>query len=136
VPGIFIVVVVWAFGVIGASALMHELGHAWTARAVGWKVVGLRWSWYGVVLVADTNGKREETWKVALGGPVATSVLALGFLAGTGLPEPISAFFGLGFAFNIVILLTNLLPVRSFDGGQIVGGLRESRFMRSGSGRP
>lgn len=125
-PGIFIVVVVWAFGVVGVSALMHELGHAWTARAVGWKVIGLRWHWYGVALVAETNGKREQTWKVAFGGLAATSVLALGFLAGTGLSEPLSAFFRLGFAFNIVILLTNLVPLRWFDGGQILGGLRES----------
>jgi Zn-dependent protease len=131
VPGIFIVVVVWAFGVVGASALMHELGHAWIARAVGWKVVGIRWSWYGVVLVADTNGKREETWKVALGGLVATSVLALVFLAGTGLPEPISILFGLGFAFNIVLLLTNLLPLRSFDGGHVLAAIRD-RHVTSG----
>jgi Zn-dependent protease len=136
VPGIFIVVVVWAICVVAASALLHEVGHAWTARALGWKVVRLRWSWYGVALVADAKGKPEQTWKVALGGLGATAVLALGFLAGTALPQPLSALFGLGFAFNAAVLLTNLIPVRSFDGGQILVGLRGSRACDPGSGRP
>jgi Zn-dependent protease len=135
VPGIYSVVVVWAICVVGGSALLHEFGHAWTARAVGWKVVGLRWSWYGVALVAETNGRPEQTWKVALGGLAATGVLALGFLAGTVLPEPLSALFGLGFAFNAAVLLTNLVPVRWFDGGQILAGIRESRACDPGSGR-
>src|SRR5512144_1602299 len=98
----------WAASVVGCSALMHEVGHAWTARAVGWKVVGLRWSWFGVALVADTDGRPEQTWKVALGGLAATAFLALAFLAGTMLPQPLSALFGLGFAFNTGVLLTNL----------------------------
>lgn len=123
-PGIIIVVAIWAVGIVGASALIHELGHACTARAVGWKVVGLRWSWKGLALVADTNGKPEQTWKVALGGLVATSALTLGFLAGTALPQPVSALFGLGFGFNVIVLLTNLVPLRSFDGGQILAGIR------------
>jgi Zn-dependent protease len=136
VPGIFGVVVVWAMCVVGGSAFLHEVGHAWTARAVGWKVVGVRWSWYGVALVADTNGKPEQTWKVALGGLAVTGALTLGFLVGTVLPEPLSALFGLGFAFNAVVLLTNLVPVRSFDGGQILSGIRESRACDPGPGRP
>lgn len=133
-PGIFGVVVVWAICVVGGSALLHEAGHAWTARAVGWKVVGMRWSWYGVALVADTNGKPEQTWKVALGGLAVTGALTLGFLVGTVLPQPLSALFGLGFAFNAVVLLTNLVPVRSFDGGQILAGVRRSRARDLGSG--
>jgi Zn-dependent protease len=136
VPGIFIVLVVWAVCVVAASALLHEVGHAWTARAVGWKVLRLRWSWYGVALVADMNGKPEQTWKVALGGLGATGVLALGFLAGTALPQPLSALFGLGFAFNAAVLLTNVVPVRSFDGGRILVGLRGSRACDPRSGRP
>ena len=133
-PGIFGVVVVWAICVVGGSALLHEAGHAWTARAVGWKVVGMRWSWYGVALVADTNGKPEQTWKVALGGLAATGALTLAFLVGTVLPEPLSALFGLGFAFNAVVLLTNLVPIRWFDGGQILAGVRRFRARDSGSG--
>lgn len=129
-PGIFIVIVVWILGVVGASALVHELGHAWIARAVGWKVVCLRWKWYGVALVADPNGSPEQAWKVAAGGLAATTALALCFLVGTALPQPVSSLFPLGFAFNAVILLTNLVPLRSFDGGQVLAGV--SRDKESG----
>lgn len=119
--------VVWAVCVVGASALLHEFGHAWTARAVGWKVVGLRWHWYGIAFVGDPNGRPEQLWKVALGGLAVTAVLALGFLAGTALPEPGSALFELGFSVNAVFLVTNLAPIRSLDGGQMLAGLRRAR---------
>jgi Zn-dependent protease len=117
----------WSVCIIGSSALLHEFGHAWTARAVGWKVVGLRWRWYGVAFVADTDGKPDKLWKVALGGLFVTALLALGFLAGTALPEPGSVLFELGFAVNASLLLTNLVPVRWLDGGQILLGLRRCR---------
>jgi Zn-dependent protease len=123
----------WAISVVGGSALLHEFGHAWTARAVGWKVLGLRWHWYGVAFVADTNGKPDELWKVALGGLSATALLALGFLAGTTLPEPASVLFGLGFAVNATLLLTNLVPVRWLDGGQVLAGMRQVRSRDSRS---
>jgi stage IV sporulation protein FB len=118
---------VWAICIIGGSALLHEFGHAWAARAVGWKVIGLRWHWYGVAFHAEPNGKTDELWKVALGGLAATALLALSFLAGTTLPEPMSALFGLGFMFNATLLLTNLVPARRLDGGQVIAGIRQVR---------
>jgi len=133
VLGTFIVVMIWAFCAAVGSALLHELGHAWTARAVGWNVIGVRCGWYGFALVADANGKPEECWKVALGGLAATGVLMLCFLGGVGLPQPASAIFKLGFAINAAVLLTNLLPVRWFDGGQILAGIRQSRAYESSS---
>jgi Zn-dependent protease len=120
-------ILVWAICVVGSSALLHEFGHAWTARALGWNVIGLRWRWYGVAFVADTNGKPEQLWKVALGGLATTALLALVFLAGTELPEPASFLFGLGFTINASMLFTNLVPVRALDGGQVLAGLRQVR---------
>ena len=120
----------WAVCVVGSSALLHEFGHAWTARAVGWKVVGLRCRWYGVAFLADPSGKPEKVWKVALGGLATTAFLALAFLGGTILPDPAPILFGLGFSVNAVLLLTNLVPIRAFDGGQILAGLRSERRLR------
>jgi Zn-dependent protease len=117
-------VLAWAASVIVCSAMLHEFGHAWVARAVGWKVVGLRWHWYGIAFVADIDGKPEELWKVALGGFMATVGLALAFLAGTALPEPAPLLFGFGFGLNAALLLTNLVPLRQLDGGQLLAGLR------------
>jgi len=120
-------VLAWATSVVACSAMLHELGHAWVARAVGWKVVGLRWRWYGIAFVADIDGKPEKLWKVALGGLVVTALLALLFLAGTTLPEPAPMLFGFGFALNAALLLTNLVPLRQLDGGQVLAGLRRAR---------
>jgi Zn-dependent protease len=66
-------------------------------------------------------------WKVALGGLSATALLALGFQAGTALPEPASFLFGLGFTVNAALLLTNLVPLRWLDGGQVLAGIRQVR---------
>ena len=118
----------WAVCVVGVSALLHEFGHAWTARAVGWKFIGLRWHWYGIACVADPNGKPHKLWKVALGGLATTALLALAFRAGTALPEPAPFLFGFGFTVNAVFLLTNLVPVRVLDGGQVLAGLRAERL--------
>ena len=117
----------WTICIGAGSTLLHEYGHAWTARAVGWDVVALRWRWYGVALVADPNGKPDQLWKVALGGLSVTALLAFGFLAATALPEPANLSFGLGFAFNALLLLTNLVPARPFDGGYVLAGLRRAR---------
>ena len=38
-PGSYSLVLAWAVCIVGGSALLHEFGHAWTARAVGWTVV-------------------------------------------------------------------------------------------------
>jgi Zn-dependent protease len=123
-------VVVWSVCVVGASALVHEFGHAWAARAVGWRVVGFRWRWYGVACVADTCGSPERLWKVALGGLWTTALLALACRAGATLPEPASALFGFGFVLNAMLLFTNLVPVRALDGGQILAGLKAERVQR------
>jgi Zn-dependent protease len=125
--GSFSLVLAWTVCLVGGSALLHEFGHAWTARAVGWKVVGLRWRWYGVAFVADVDGKPDQLWKVALGGLSITALLSLGFLAGTALPEPAPLLFGFGFTLNAGILLTNLVPLRVLDGGQVLLGLRRVR---------
>jgi len=120
-------VLAWAVCVVGTSALLHEFGHAWTARAVGWRVVEFRWRWYGVAVVADQNGRPEALWKVALGGLAATALLTLGFLVGTALPSPAPWLFGLGFWVNATLLFSNLVPARALDGGQLLAGLRRAR---------
>lgn len=127
----YALVVAWAVCVVGGSALMHEFGHAWTARAVGWKVVGLQWRWYGVAIVADPNGRPDQLWKVAFGGLATTALLALAFLAGSTAPEPASVLFQLGFVVNAGVLFTNLVPVRALDGGQVLAGLRDVRGSRA-----
>lgn len=117
----------WAICVVGVSALVHECGHAWAAHAVGWRVVGLRWYWYGVAVVAEPGGRSDQLWKVALGGLCATTLLMLGFLAGTALPEPAPLIAGLGFSFNAMLLVVNLVPIPVFDGGHLLAGLRRVR---------
>ena len=99
----------------------------------GWlKVLGLRWHWYGVAFVADTNGKPDELWEGRSRRSLRDGPLALGSPAGTALPEPASVLFGLGFAVIAALLLTNLVPVRWLDGGQVLAGMKRVRRSRDG----
>jgi len=137
-----VLLAVWAIGVAVASALLHECGHACAARAVGWKVVALRWRWYAITLAAEPNERGDEVWKVALGGLCATALLALGFLAGSVLsgPAELDTLCRVGFAVNALMLLTNLLPLPPLDGGLVLTGLREvqsaARAPRSADAQP
>ena len=117
----------WVTCVVGVSALLHEYGHICTARAVGWEVVGLRWHWYGVGVVADANGRPEQLWKVAAGGPCATGALTLCCVAATEFPEPAPLIFGVGSVFNAVFLVTQLVPIPRSDGGRVLQGFRQAR---------
>jgi len=122
-PGLFLA---WTVCVIGVSSVLHEYGHAWAARAVGWEVVGLRWHWYGLSILTDTNGRSDQLWKVAVGGPCVSAALAFGCLAATALPEPAPLIFRVGFFFNAIFLITQLAPIRPLDGAKVLAGLRRS----------
>ena len=50
----------WTICIGAGSTLLHEYGHAWTARAVGWDVVALRWRWYGVAGPPFRRGVRAR----------------------------------------------------------------------------
>jgi stage IV sporulation protein FB len=116
----------WTFSVIGVTGMFHEFGHAWAARYCGWRVVGFRWRWYGAGCIVEVGNPREM-WKVALGGPFATALLAITFLAASGVSSgPFGAFLDFGFTLNASVLLINLLPIPALDGSYIVKSLRRA----------
>ena len=117
-------VLLWALAVIGVTAMFHEFGHAWTARYCGWRVFGFRWRWYGAGCMVEV-GNAREMWKVALGGPFATAILAITFLTASGIASsPLDSLLGFGFMLNASVLLINLLPFPALDGSHIVKSFR------------
>ncbi|MCD7881555.1 MAG: site-2 protease family protein [Clostridiales bacterium] len=96
------------------AAVCHELGHLLTARAMGLPVEGLTLSAVG----AELRIRRGCSWTgelaLALAGPGANLLLALGCSRLAG--EMGQLFAGV----NIVLACFNLLPVPPLDGGQAV----------------
>ncbi|MHC4938327.1 MAG: metalloprotease [Planctomycetota bacterium] len=107
--------------------LLHELGHAMTAIALGGRrsVVTI-WPWGGVAHVPRRKGVRQAL--VALAGPAANLVAAgvLAVFGGQfsyhlgGCPLPDLLFTG-----NLVMGLGNLIPLPPLDGGRVLQNLRE-----------
>ncbi len=114
-----------------SCVVLHELGHALAARAVG---IGT----HGIVLlpiggVAQLERIPRNPWHelfITAAGPAVNLAIALVLLPlvttywGWRLITPVSlfggAFLGRLLAFNVVMILFNLLPAFPMDGGRIL----------------
>jgi Zn-dependent protease/CBS domain-containing protein len=116
-------------GIVGgllffASVLLHELGHALSARREGIDVDGITlWLFGGV---ASFRGDYPGPWaefRVAVAGPaVSLAIGVAGVAAGAllPLPEAVDAVVTwLGYT-NLFLLAFNLLPAAPLDGGRIL----------------
>ncbi len=112
--------------IIFISILIHEFGHALTARAfkqtpsITLQLLG------GLTERRGPPLKKWQEFLIVLNGPVAG--LALSYLFyNLNLIHP-SGFFVIGFQINLVWTIFNLLPVLPMDGGQLLRITLEKLF--------
>ncbi len=110
-----------------ASVVVHELGHAVTARLYGVRTLEIRlWFLGGVAKLDEMPRARGAEAVVAVAGPI-TSVI-VGVLLWLALPHTLE-LPGLALVLsylaitNIALALFNLLPALPLDGGRILRGL-------------
>jgi Zn-dependent protease len=121
------VVGVFVVGIVFASILLHELGHAVVARKLGVRVSGIELGFFGgaakmVQMPANANAELA----IAAAGPAVS--LALGGAAiGLGALAHVSLFGMIGWI-NLVIAGFNLIPALPMDGGRILRALLSRRF--------
>ncbi len=142
----------WVLGVIAAlglfvSVLLHELGHAFAARAFGIVTRGIRLFIFGGV--AELTGEPRRPMQeivIAIAGPAVTLLLILIFAAAlavmipTGVTLEISDEAGIQFQgppaiaaiaallyylgmINTLLLIFNLIPAFPLDGGRVLRGI-------------
>ena len=133
----------WAAGVVVLvllGILLHELGHVAVAAARGqsWTRVILDRSGLGVVIQPGAPGWPSVLRSLA--GPAVQLVVALPMVATLYLEDPAipltlrtgaHSFWWVAGASNVVIAVVNLLPVRNWDGGEALAGIREAVRQRS-----
>jgi Zn-dependent protease len=119
----------WAAGIVGAlllgaSLLIHELGHALAARRKGLAVTRITLSFAGGASeIAGTIRRPADTLGIALGGPLASLLTAIVAASahvvivetsGPGLLASVTALVAVG---NVALTMVNVLPGLPLDGG-------------------
>ncbi len=134
----YLLAVASAAGFFG-SILLHEFGHAFVALRNGIGISTIRlWIFGGVAEMDRESDSAGTEFKVAIGGPVVTAMIAAVLLAIGVLGSGSSAFYdavrlqvgadtsgvmamvGWLAAINLIVLVFNLLPAFPMDGGRVV----------------
>lgn len=119
--GVFVVTLAFA------SVLVHELGHAVVARALGVHVVGIELGFLGgAAKMVDMPRTANHEVLIAAAGPAVSLVLGgLGLGLGLLVGSPFLAMIGW---INFVIAGFNLIPALPMDGGRILRALLSKRM--------
>jgi len=136
-PTFLLVLVV--YGVLGLMAqallvfglvLCHELAHLWTARAYGFRVVGLELFPFGGAAYCDDlfEGRKLEESIMALAGPAFNVVLLFGAQALRWQGVWTGGFADDFVRFNFWLAAFNLIPVLPLDGGRVARALFAESF--------
>jgi Zn-dependent protease len=122
------------FPCLGIIILMHEYGHALTARAFGIHVPDITLGFMGGVAILD--GSPEKGWQevvIAIAGPAVNVVLAsiaivLLYAKGALVNSTSEALFNeypfhsMMIMINVMIAVFNLTPAFPMDGGRVLRG--------------
>jgi len=122
----------WLFAVVGAlgffvSILIHELGHAATARKLGIPVRGVTLLMFGGITEFGHNPRTpKHDFLVAAAGPFMNFLLGFLFIGLGGLArsfalgEPIIAVLHYLVFINFILAIFNIIPAFPLDGGRIL----------------
>ena len=109
--------IITLFGIV----MIHELGHVFTAKGYGWKIIEIQLLPFGgVAKVEQPNDSRFEEFVVALAGPLQNLMMILvtiGFQRLELWSNDWATFF---MQANIWIGLFNLLPISPLDGHKLM----------------
>jgi len=115
-----------ALGLFG-SVVLHELGHALTARRYGVATRGITlWFLGGVAQLDDMPRQRGAEAVVAIAGPItsaAIGALLAWLVSSVALPAGVTFVAAYLAITNVALALFNLLPALPLDGGRILRSL-------------
>ncbi len=145
----------WWMGIAGMiglvfSLIFHELSHSLVARHYGLSIKGITlFIFGGVAEMAEEPKDAKTEFLMAIAGPIASFVLALGFYllasfgVARGLPVPFTGVLVYLSFVNLLLGGFNLIPAFPLDGGRMLraalwywrGDLRQATRIASGAGK-
>ena len=98
------------FASVFIAVLIHELGHALTAKHLGYGSYGISIGLFVGQAQVDSNMHPRDNMKVVAAGPLSNLALAV-----------IGTFLGLDqfVSINIFLFIFNILPIYPMDGGHL-----------------
>lgn len=123
-----VIVWVWLFAVLGMivslnyilAVVIHELGHYFVAKMLGYKLTNFSLSPYGAELkYHEQNLDCKDEVKIALAGPLANLISAFLILALWWICPTIYFFTESFVSISVLLALINLLPAYPLDGGRL-----------------
>ncbi len=115
-----------------SSVLIHELGHALTARLYGIQTKEITlWFLGGVAQLEEMPKRPGAEAVIAIAGPITSLLLAILFWLlwqSLGLSASLLFIFSYLTVTNVVLAVFNLLPALPLDGGRILRSLLALRF--------
>jgi len=101
------------------AVLFHELGHAWAADRLGYRVRSVAIDlFYGSADVDMDHCPESDAIKIVAAGPLVNLLLFCASMFAMGI-FPGIAYFGQFAMVNIVLFIFNVLPIFPLDGGRI-----------------
>jgi len=109
-------------------ATLHEYGHLFVAKWLGYKVDGVIYSFYGVGLKTNNVYKIKHDVIVSLAGPFVNLIMII-LIINLWWIFPTTYFFTYDFVIcNIVVMIFNLFPIYPLDGGRVVVALLSQKY--------
>lgn len=129
--GTYVAMAIVAAIVFFASLLLHEMGHALTAKRLGMTIDGITlWLFGGVARFSGTFPSARAEFRIAIAGPLVSVALGGLFVLlawVTHLGRAVDGVFSwLGYI-NLVLAAFNMLPAQPLDGGRVLHAVLWSR---------
>lgn len=105
-----------AFAAIMISAAVHELGHLFMIKRLGYRIRRFDLMPMGAVIVVPEGIPDNDELKIALSGPFSSLIML--FLSAVCFCVFYNAVTLLAVLINLVLSLFNLLPIKKLDGGK------------------
>ena len=116
------------------TVILHEMGHSFVGRKLGYKLNIITLLPYGATLSGNNapfDGNDEI--KIAVAGPLVNAFLIVIFIAAWWIFPAVYNFTNIFVEANIYTLCFNLLPVYPLDGGRVLNALLCKWFSRTKS---